>query len=96
MKLCSFLDTSRPPRVLEENGQTYWFTDRETMEEEIKQHRFLEYGEYNEHLYGTHLDSIRDVIRQVGRLEILFFNIGFMCLFIFRAKCVYWIAVQLP
>lgn len=57
--------TSRPPRVLEENGQSYWFTDIDTMEDEIRNHKFLEYGEYNGHLYGTHLDSIREVIKKV-------------------------------
>ncbi|XP_049802744.1 protein PALS2 isoform X2 [Schistocerca nitens] len=62
--------TSRPPRVLEENGKGYWFIDRESMEEDIREHRFLEYGEHNGHLYGTKLDSIRDVIRQ-GKMCIL-------------------------
>lgn len=60
------VDTTRPQRVLEESGQSYWFTDRETMEEDVKKHKFLEYGEYNGHLYGTHLDTIRDVIKQVN------------------------------
>lgn len=58
------IDTSRPPRVLEENGKNYWFTDREELEEEIRANNLLEYGEHNGHLYGTHLDSIRDVIKQ--------------------------------
>ncbi|XP_050302662.1 protein PALS2 isoform X5 [Anthonomus grandis grandis] len=62
--------TTRPQRVLEENGQTYWFVDRESMEEDIKNNKFLEYGEFNGHLYGTHLDSIRDVIQQ-GKMCIL-------------------------
>lgn len=62
--------TTRPQRVLEENGQTYWFTDREKMEEDIRTHKFLEYGEYNGHLYGTHLDSIREIIKQ-GKMCIL-------------------------
>ncbi|CAG9768567.1 unnamed protein product [Ceutorhynchus assimilis] len=62
--------TTRPQRVLEENGQTYWFNDREQMEEDIRNNKFLEYGEYNGHLYGTHLDSIRDVIKQ-GKMCIL-------------------------
>ncbi|CAG9858949.1 unnamed protein product [Phyllotreta striolata] len=62
--------TSRPPRVLEEAGQSYWFADREKMDEDIRNHKFLEYGEYNGHIYGTHLDSIRDVIRQ-GKMCIL-------------------------
>jgi guanylate kinase len=54
--------------VLEENGQSYWFTDPETMDDDIKHSKFLEYGEYNGHLYGTHLDAIRDVIKQVSSL----------------------------
>ncbi|XP_056633390.1 protein PALS2 isoform X2 [Diorhabda sublineata] len=62
--------TTRPPRVLEEAGQSYWFTDRETMEEDIRNHKYLEYGEYNGHLYGTNLDSIRDVIKQ-GKMCVL-------------------------
>lgn len=62
------LGTSRPPRILEENGQTYWFSDREQMEEEIKNCKFLEYGEYNGHLYGTHLDTVRDIIKQVSEI----------------------------
>ncbi|XP_074025435.1 MAGUK p55 subfamily member vari isoform X2 [Leptinotarsa decemlineata] len=62
--------TTRPQRVLEENGQSYWFTDRESMEEDIKNNKFLEYGEYNGHLYGTHLDTIRDIIKQ-GKMCIL-------------------------
>lgn len=65
------IDTSRPPRVLEENGKDYWFGDREQMEEEIRENNFLECGEHNGHLYGTHLDSIRDVIKQ-GIFFILF------------------------
>lgn len=59
-----FVDTSRPPRVLEESGKNYWFMDREDMEQEIRDNKFLESGEYNGNLYGTHLDSIRDVIKQ--------------------------------
>ncbi|CAD7080129.1 unnamed protein product [Hermetia illucens] len=62
--------TSRPPRALEESGKGYWFVDREEMEEEIKENKFLEYGEYNGNLYGTHLDSIRDVIKS-GKMCIL-------------------------
>ncbi|XP_055296279.1 protein PALS2 isoform X4 [Sitodiplosis mosellana] len=62
--------TSRPPRVLEENGKNYWFMDRENMEREISENNFLEYGEYNGNLYGTHLDSIRDIIKQ-GKMCVL-------------------------
>ncbi|XP_053666298.1 protein PALS2 isoform X1 [Anopheles marshallii] len=62
--------TSRQPRPLEESGKAYWFSDREDMEEEIRENKFLEFGEHNGNLYGTHLDSIRDVIRQ-GKMCVL-------------------------
>lgn len=35
--------TSRPQRVLEENGKGYWFADRENMEAEIRDHRYFYY-----------------------------------------------------
>ncbi|CAK1603394.1 unnamed protein product [Parnassius mnemosyne] len=62
--------TSRPPRPLEENGLSYWFVSREEMERDALAGRFLEYGEHNGHLYGTHLDSIRAVIKE-GKMCIL-------------------------
>ncbi|OWR41919.1 MAGUK p55 subfamily member 6 [Danaus plexippus plexippus] len=62
--------TSRPPRPLEENGLSYWFVSREEMERDAHAGRFLEYGEHNGHLYGTHLDSIRAVIKE-GKMCIL-------------------------
>ncbi|XP_047544531.1 protein PALS2 isoform X2 [Vanessa atalanta] len=62
--------TSRPPRPLEENGMSYWFVSREEMERDAHAGRFLEYGEHNGHLYGTHLDSIRAVIKE-GKMCIL-------------------------
>lgn len=40
------------------------------MEEQIKNHKFLEWGEHNGHLYGTSLDSIREIIRQ-GKMCVL-------------------------
>ncbi|KAI5635421.1 guanylate kinase domain-containing protein [Phthorimaea operculella] len=66
----SHLNTSRPPRPLEENGVSYWFVSREEMERDAHAGRFLEYGEHNGHLYGTHLDSIRAVIKE-GKMCIL-------------------------
>ncbi|CAD6996977.1 MAGUK p55 subfamily member 6 isoform X2 [Ceratitis capitata] len=62
--------TSRPKRPLEEDGASYYFTDREKMEEEIKRNEFLEYGEHNGYLYGLHLKSVKDVIAS-GRMCIL-------------------------
>ncbi|XP_073987316.1 MAGUK p55 subfamily member vari isoform X2 [Rhodnius prolixus] len=62
--------TSRPQRELEEDGKSYWFVSREKLEEDIREHQLLEYGEHNGHLYGTSLESIRDVIRQ-GKMCVL-------------------------
>ncbi|XP_008204456.1 MAGUK p55 subfamily member 6 isoform X7 [Nasonia vitripennis] len=62
--------TSRPPRVLEENGKSYWFTERDSMETDIREHRYLEHGEHGGHLYGTKLDSVRELIR-AGKMCVL-------------------------
>lgn len=62
--------TSRPMRELEEDGMGYWFVSREEMEHDVRDHQFLEFGEHNNHLYGTKLDSIRAVIRQ-GKMCVL-------------------------
>ena len=63
-------DTSRTMRELEEDGKAYHFTTREVMEEDIKNHKYLEYGELNSNLYGTKIDSILSVIRS-GKMCIL-------------------------
>jgi len=54
--------TSRQKRPEEDSGIRYWFVDREDMEYSIKQHEFLEYGEFSQNLYGTKLDSVRAII----------------------------------
>lgn len=40
------------------------------MEQEINKNNFLEYGEHNGNLYGTHIQSIKDVINN-GRMCVL-------------------------
>ena len=40
------------------------------MELDIHDNQFLEYGEHNGNLYGTHLDSIRNVIKE-GKMCVL-------------------------
>mgnify|MGYP000877265397 CR=1 FL=1 len=54
--------TSRLPREGEEDGIHYHFVTREKIEEDIIAGRYLEYGEYDGALYGTKLDSIREII----------------------------------
>lgn len=54
--------TSRLPREGEEDNVHYHFVTREQMEEDIFAGKYLEYGEYEGALYGTKLDSIREII----------------------------------
>lgn len=54
--------TSRLPRDGEEDGVHYHFVTRERMEEDIIEGKYLEYGEYDGALYGTKLDSVREII----------------------------------
>jgi guanylate kinase len=70
IKQIIFTDTSRPMRELEEDGMGYWFVSREEMEHDVRDHQFLEFGEHNNHIYGTKLDTIRAVIRQ-GKMCVL-------------------------
>lgn len=67
------VDTSRAPRAGEEHGKGYYFTDRETMQKDIARDMYLEYGEFNGNLYGTHLDTIHEVIKG-GKMCVLDVN----------------------
>jgi guanylate kinase len=62
--------TSRPKRNEEDNGFRYWFVDREDLEISVRRHEMLEYGEHGGELYGTKLDSVREVI-DTGRMCVL-------------------------
>uniref|UniRef100_A0A8D0DQ63 Disks large homolog 1 n=1 Tax=Salvator merianae TaxID=96440 RepID=A0A8D0DQ63_SALMN len=54
--------TTRPKRDYEVDGRDYHFvTSREQMERDIQDHRFIEAGQYNNHLYGTSVQSVREV-----------------------------------
>lgn len=64
------LDTSRPPREEEVNGREYHFVARDSMQKEIENGAFLEWGEFNHNLYGTRIDSINQVIKS-GRMCVL-------------------------
>jgi len=54
--------TSRPKRKDEIDGKDYHFLPRHIFDADIKQSRFVEYGEYEKHLYGTSYDAIKKVI----------------------------------
>ncbi|XP_065131939.1 discs large homolog 1-like protein isoform X9 [Paramisgurnus dabryanus] len=54
--------TTRPKRDYEMDGRDYHFVvSREQMEKDIQEHKFIEAGQYNGHLYGTSVQSVREV-----------------------------------
>lgn len=60
-------DTTRPKRDYEVDGRDYHFViSREQMEKDIQDHKFIEAGQYNNHLYGTSVQSVREVAEKVG------------------------------
>jgi len=55
-------DTSRLPFTDEEQNEgNYIFVAYETMLADIAMHAYLEYGSYDGALYGTKLDTIRQI-----------------------------------
>ena len=69
----TFSDTSRPIRAGEIDGDGYWYVIKDRMEDEIAAGKFLEWGEFEGHLYGTKLDEIRRIIEK-GKMCILDLN----------------------
>ena len=64
--------TTRPPRQGEQEGVDYFFTDRSTFLNMVDRGEFLEWAEFNGHLYGTgrdfvqrQLDAGKDVILDI-------------------------------
>ncbi|XP_063772463.1 disks large homolog 1 isoform X21 [Pseudophryne corroboree] len=54
--------TTRPKRDYEVDRRDYHFvTSREQMEKDIQDHKFIEAGQYNNHLYGTSVQSVKEV-----------------------------------
>jgi guanylate kinase len=64
--------TTRPPRQGEQEGVDYFFTDRSTFLSMVDRGEFLEWAEFNGHVYGTgrefvqrQLDAGKDVILDI-------------------------------
>uniref|UniRef100_A0A0N5B009 PDZ domain-containing protein n=1 Tax=Syphacia muris TaxID=451379 RepID=A0A0N5B009_9BILA len=53
--------TSRPPKEHEIDGRDYHFVSKEQMQEDVRNNRFIEAGEYMNNLYGTSINAIMDV-----------------------------------
>jgi len=61
-------DTTRPPRENEVDGRDYHFVPtREQMELDIENHLFVEAGQFNNNLYGTSIQSVKDVAQRVSK-----------------------------
>ncbi len=70
-------DTTRPKRDYEVDGRDYHFViSREQMEKDIQDHKFIEAGQYNSHLYGTSVQSVREVAEKVNEFNLLGSNKG--------------------
>lgn len=62
--------TCRECREDETDGGVYHFTARESMQQDIVDGQYLEYGQHGGNIYGIKLDSVRAVIRS-GRMCVL-------------------------
>lgn len=56
------LDTTRTKRPEEVHARDYYFVEsREQMERDIQNHLFIEAGQYSGNLYGTSVQSVREI-----------------------------------
>uniref|UniRef100_A0A8R1HWN0 Uncharacterized protein n=1 Tax=Caenorhabditis japonica TaxID=281687 RepID=A0A8R1HWN0_CAEJA len=62
--------TTRPPRKDEVDGKHYYFVSNEQMMADIQNNEYLEYGTHEESMYGTKLETIRN-IHKSGKIAIL-------------------------
>ncbi|MCP9263439.1 Disks large 2 [Dirofilaria immitis] len=62
--------TSRPPKPNEVDGRDYHFVSKEQMQEDVRNNQFIEAGQFQDNLYGTSINSVREVA-EMGRHCIL-------------------------
>uniref|UniRef100_A0A3P9NW66 Peripheral plasma membrane protein CASK n=1 Tax=Poecilia reticulata TaxID=8081 RepID=A0A3P9NW66_POERE len=62
--------TTRPPKKEEENGKNYFFVSHDQMMQDISNNDYLEYGSHEDAMYGTRLETIRQIHAQ-GMIAIL-------------------------
>lgn len=67
---CVCLDTTRNRRDHEVAGRDYHFVSRQAFEADIAAGKFIEHGEFEKNLYGTSIDSVRQVINS-GKICLL-------------------------
>ena len=54
-------DTTRAARKDEEHGRNYFFVAHDQMMRDIAANEYLEYGTHEGDMYGTKLETIRDI-----------------------------------
>ncbi|XP_035006262.1 peripheral plasma membrane protein CASK isoform X4 [Hippoglossus stenolepis] len=62
--------TTRPAKKDEENGKNYYFVTHDQMMQDISNNDYLEYGSHEDAMYGTRLETIRQIHVQ-GMISIL-------------------------
>ncbi|XP_016361112.1 peripheral plasma membrane protein CASK-like [Sinocyclocheilus anshuiensis] len=70
LALSLLTDTTRPPKKDEENGKNYYFVSHDQMMLDISNNDYLEYGSHEDAMYGTRLETIRQIHEQ-GMVVIL-------------------------
>ncbi|XP_057208118.1 MAGUK p55 subfamily member 5b isoform X1 [Triplophysa rosa] len=68
--------TTRSPRAHEVSGREYNFVSRQSFESDLTSGKFIESGEFDQNLYGTNTDSVRQII-----------NSGKICLLCLQPRC---------
>jgi calcium/calmodulin-dependent serine protein kinase len=63
-------DTTRQARKDEEHGRNYFFVTHDQMMRDIAANEYLEYGTHEDAMYGTKLETIRNIHGQ-GLMAIL-------------------------
>ncbi len=62
-------DTTRPPKSTDDRDN-FNFVSEDHMRREIMSHKFIEFGKYQQHLYGIKSESVVDIIN-TGKMCIL-------------------------
>jgi calcium/calmodulin-dependent serine protein kinase len=70
LRAFSCADTTRSPKKDEEHGRNYFFVTHEQMMADIAANEYLEYGTHEDAMYGTKLETIRQ-IHNAGLMAIL-------------------------
>lgn len=63
-------DTTRQPKPGEEDGKNYFFISTNAMLADVEQNKYLEFGSHEGAMYGTKLDTVRQIISQ-GKMPLL-------------------------